>query len=216
MSNEEIIKPLITLDVAVLKQNSSVELEINTDNHEIILQPINVTHIKFQELFYPTGTNFILDPQTIKNSNNIQYTSLKPLYRLTNEGYPFDLYNSILSNTESDLNVTRNMFTKDSLVSLTKELSTIDDLSDIHAYCVDDALNWHDLLSLLKNALISYSFNSENLSSLVFNVEDGDSIIASLVVNCLFRSPNMVVKPTVVRMNYNVSFPKTYLEGLGV
>ena len=72
------------------------------------------------------------------------------------------------------------------------------------------------MLSLLKNALISYSFNSENLSSLVFNVEDGDSIIASLVVNCLFRSPNMVVKPTIVRMNYNVSFPKTYLEGLGV
>ena len=40
--------PFLSLDIAVLKQNSDVEIEINTDNHEVILEKVNLTHEKFQ------------------------------------------------------------------------------------------------------------------------------------------------------------------------
>ena len=208
--------PFVSLDIAVLKQNSDVEIEINTDNHEIILEKVNLTHEKFQELFYPSGDNFIIDPQVTKRSDNIQYTSLRPLYRRTDKGYPFDLYNTVLSNIEDDLNVTRNMFTGDSLVTLTKELTSLEDLSDVHSYCVDNAIGWKNLLSILQNEYNKYIYNPEGLSKLVFNVGNGDSVNADLTVNVVFRSPNMIIKPTVLRMIYNVSFPKDYIVNLSV
>ena len=108
------------------------------------------------------------------------------------------------------------MFTGDSLVTLTKELTSLEDLSDVHSYCVDNAIGWKNLLSILQNEYNKYVYNPDGLSKLVFNVGDGDSVNADLTVNIVFRSPNMIVKPTVLRMVYNVSFPKDYIVNLSV
>tara|TARA_Y100001970_G_scaffold287312_1_gene411680 strand:- start:664 stop:1299 length:636 start_codon:yes stop_codon:yes gene_type:complete len=208
--------PFLSLDIAVLKQNSEVEIEINTDNHEIYLQKINLTYEKFQELFYPTGDNFIIDPQITKKQDNIQYTSLQPKYRKTDKGYPFNLYNSVLSNIEDDLNVTRTMFTSESLVSLTKELTSLENLSDIQAFCVDNSISWTNLLSILHNEYIKYKIHPDGLSSLMSYNISNDILNTELTVNVIFRSPNMIIKPTILRMTYNVSFPKNYIENLQI
>ena len=168
----------------------------------------------FQRLFYPTGTNLILDPKVIRKSTNKKFTSLTSKYRKTLNGYPFELYESILVNIETDLCVTRDMFTKDSLVSLTKELGKIRYLSDIKSYCLDDALPWPDLLHFVHNEYIKQKEHPENLSRLEFNLSSGDSVKVQFIINMAFKSLNMTIKPTVVKMNYVVSFPKTYLDQL--
>ena len=108
------------------------------------------------------------------------------------------------------------MFTGDSLVALTKELTNLENLSDVNCYCLDNAIGWNNLLSILQNEYNKYIYNPEGLSKLVFNVGEGNLINADLTVNILFRSPNMLVKPTILKIIYNVSFPKDYIEKLSV
>ena len=202
----------LTLDIAVISHNSNIEINIDSDVHNIYLEEIPITLTDFQELFYPDKRNFIIDEIICKNENNLIYTSFNPDLRKTDKGVPLNLFSNIISFYENDLNTSRNAFTPDSLICLTKEINQIQNISDIQSNCIDNSIDWETLIDIISNhykqiintdksSIIknTYSFNKKNLYS-------------NFIINVVFRSPNTLIKPIIMKITYKVIFPDNFFN----
>jgi len=177
----------IVLDVAVIGKEI-LPIELMSNSHIILLDEIPISENTFKNIFYPYGETFGIDKNIINSNNLINYITFLPPWRTVNNE-PFSLNNTIISNIETDLNVSRSCFTICSLLDLTKELCNINSLCDINCCSVVCALTWGDIMNILKND---------------YFIKDNTTIKMYLVINVLFKSPNTCVLPTIVKFKYVV------------
>jgi hypothetical protein len=181
----------LMIDVAVLCQEYT-QVDYNCNNANIVnLDPIDITEETFRHIFYPYGENFGMD-KNVKNSKNIDHyiTFLAP-HRTLRNGKKFFLLDEIITNIETDLNISRNAFTTTSLIDLTNDLSKIKSLLDINCCSVLSSLTWQNVLEVIENyKLVNYS---------------DESIIPVCVVNIVFKTPTTDVKNTTIRFNYKIT-----------
>lgn len=202
----------LTLDIAVISHNSNVEINIDSDVHNIYLEEIPITLSNFQKLFYPDKKNFIIDEIICKNDDNIIYTSFNPDYRKTDKGLPLNLFSNIITFYENDLNTSRNAFTPDSLICLTKEINQIQNISDIECKCIDNSIDWETLIDIISNhykQIINTDISNIIKNDYSFNKK---KIYSNFIVNVVFRSPNTLIKPIIMKIIYKVIFPDNFFN----
>lgn len=202
----------LTLDIAVISHNSNVEINIDSDVHNIYLEEIPITLSDFQQLFYPDKKNFIIDEILCKNDDNIFYTSFNPDYRKTDKGLPLNLFSNIITFYENDLNTSRNAFTPDSLICLTKEINQIQNISDIECKCIDNSIDWETLIDIISNHY-KQIINTDN-SNIIKNAYSFNKkkLYSNFIVNVVFRSPNTLIKPIIMKIIYKVIFPDNFFN----
>ena len=202
----------LTLDIAVISHNSNVEINIDSDVHNIYLEEIPINLSDFQELFYPDKKNFIIDEILCKNNDNIFYTSFNPDYRKTDKGLPLNLFSNIITFYENDLNTSRNAFTPDSLICLTKEINQIQNISDIECKCIDNSIDWETLIDIISNHY-KQIINTDN-SNIIKNTYSFNKkkLYSNFIVNVVFRSPNTLIKPIIMKIIYKVIFPDNFFN----
>lgn len=202
----------LTLDIAVISHNSNVEINIDSDVHNIYLEEIPITLSDFQKLFYPDKKNFIIDEILCKNDDNIFYTSFNPDYRKTDKGLPLNLFSNIITFYENDLNTSRNAFTPDSLICLTKEINQIQNISDIECKCIDNSIDWETLIDIISNHY-KQIINTDN-SNIIKNTYSFNKkkLYSNFIVNVVFRSPNTLIKPIIMKIIYKVIFPDNFFN----
>lgn len=214
-SNNAIIQKLdditnrVVIDVAVLCQEYT---KIDTMCHDNIinLEEILITKEVFQSIFYPYHENFGLNKDFVRNNNDIlPYISFIPEFRSVHSK-KFYLLEEIIANIERDLNISRNCFTKESLVELTNEIISIKSLCDINCCSVLASLSWQNILEIIKNyQLINYcqcekgQESNENYCHICKNSKS--EIIPICVVNIIFKTPTPGVKNTIIRFNYRIT-----------
>lgn len=177
----------IHIDVAVIcEEFNNIDL-LMCEDHIINLDEIDVTMDMFQMMFFPYKENFGLNKDFfINNDKFLPLISFFPDYRSIN-GKKFYLLEQIISNIETDLCITRYCFTKDSLVELTNEITSIKTLLDIKCCSVLSSLTWSNVLDIIKN----YSFIHKE-------------IIPILILNIVFKTPTKGVKDTIIRFQYKI------------
>jgi hypothetical protein len=176
----------IHIDVAVICEEFNT-IDIMCEDHIINLDEIDVTMEMFQMMFFPYKENFGLNKDFfINNHKFLPLISFFPDYRSI-KGNKFYLLEQLISNIEADLCISRHCFTKDSLVELTNEITSIKTLLDIKCCSVLASLTWSNVLDIIKN----YSFIHEE-------------IIPILIVNIVFKTPTKGVKDTVIRFQYKI------------
>lgn len=191
----------IIIDVAVLCQEYT---NVNTMCHDnvINLDEIPITKELFQSIFYPYHENFGLNKEFILNNKEyiFPYISFLPEFRRVFKN-KFYLLEEIIANIESDLSISRNCFTKESLVELTNEIINIQSLCDINCCSVLSSLSWNNILEIIKNyKLIKYcTCEKPNCC------ECKSDIIPICVINIIFKTPTCGVKDTIIRFNYRIT-----------
>ena len=183
---------LPVLDIAVMDYEQQSPLTL-MNMHQVNLDTININWSKFTEIFYPLGFFSISD----KNKNNEKYISLMKNYRTVN-GTPFSLLNQLLSDASQDLQVSLNNFTKSSLIELTKEILGITSLDDFGNNTITSSLTKQDIINTLRH-------NINTSEQLVL-----PSTNAILCISLIFRSLNADIKPTSIKLSYNVSFTNSF------
>ncbi len=183
----------IIIDVAVLAQNTSAIKTHRDDSHVVNLDVINISEDLFKSIFYPHGNAFGMDKKFCTRDGVIPYISFLPNYRGIN-GRKFYLLEEILSNLESDLNVSRNCFTTDSLVELTNELISIKSLCDINCCSVLSSLTWDNINEILNNYKLLQESNNIN-----------DKIVPICVVSIIFKTPTEGVQDTVIKFHFKIN-----------
>lgn len=197
----------ITIDVAVLCQEYT-KIEKMCDDHIINLDEIEITKELFQCIFYPYYENFGINKNAVCNNCLYSpYISFLPEYRTVN-GKKFYLLEEIISNIESDLNISRNCFTVESLVELTNEIISINSFCDINCCSVLASLTWCNILEIIQN----YSAINDNCggcSSGSTSTSSSGSILQPVIPICvisiIFKTPTPGVKNTIVRFNYRIT-----------
>jgi hypothetical protein len=186
----------ITLDVAVMCQEySPVELTC-IDNHIINLDEILVTEDLFKHIFYPYGENFGLDSTLCRMPDIHKYVTFLPTFRSIS-GEPFSLLEQIILNIEADLNVTRNCFTTNTLIELSKELSGIKTLYDINCCNIMCSLTWSNIMSIIRNEYVS---SKHPLNQVL------------LIISIVFKTPNNAILPTIVKFRYRMNINTNWLN----
>jgi len=190
----------ITIDVAVLCQEYTT-IEKMCHDHIINLDEILITKDLFQCIFYPYYENFGINKNNVCNNCSYQeYISFLPEYRTVN-GKKFYLLEEIISNIESDLNISRNCFTVESLVELTNEIISINSLCDLNCCSVLSSLTWCNILEIIKN----YSIINDNCDCTASNINTAkQKVIPICVISVIFKTPTPGVKNTIVRFNYRI------------
>ena len=212
-ANLDDITNRVVIDVAVLCQEYTV-IETMCHDNIINLDEIPITKDCFQSIFYPYHENFGLNKDFVfYNKFVAPYISFLPEFRRVNNKN-FYLLEELISNIERDLNISRNCFTKDSLVELTNEIISIKSLCDVNCCSVLSSLTWTNVLEIIKNYQLinccqcAYFNTNErethenycttcNTSKLV--------IIPICVVNIIFKTPTPGVKNTIIRFNYRIT-----------
>jgi hypothetical protein len=162
-------------------------IELMCEDHILNLDEIEITMEMFQMMFYPYKENFGINKDFfINNKKFLQFISFFPDYR-TIAGKKFYLLEGLITNIETDLCISRQCFTKDSLVELTNEITSIKSLLDIKCCSVLSSLTWSNILDIIRN----YKFIHEE-------------VIPVLIVNVVFKTPTKGVKDTVVRFQYKI------------
>jgi hypothetical protein len=196
-NNSQIHPPIcnkINIDVAVLCQEYT-KIEKMCDDHIINLDEIEITKELFQYIFYPYCENFGINKNTIcNNPAYIPYISFMPEYRTVN-CKKFYLLEAIIANIESDLNVSRNCFTIESLVELTNEIVSINSFCDLNCCSVLSSLTWTNILEIVKN----YNIINCDCTSIT------EPVIPICVISVVFKTPTCGVKNTIVRFNYRIT-----------
>jgi len=183
---KEKIPNKIHIDVAVVCEEFN-NIELKCEDHIINLDEIDVTMDMFQVMFYPYKENFGLNKDFfINNCKFIPFISFFPDFRTVN-GKKFYLLEQIISNIETDLNISRHCFTKDSLVELTNEITSIKTLLDIKCCSVLSSLTWSNIIDIIRN----YTLIQEE-------------VIPILIVNIVFKTPTQGVKDTIIRFQYKI------------
>ena len=220
----------ITIDVAVLCQEYTT-IEKMCDDHIINLDEIEITKDLFQCIFYPYYENFGINKNTVcNNCLYAEYISFLPKYRTVN-GKKFYLLEEIISNIESDLNISRNCFTVESLVELSNEIISINSLCDLNCCSVLSSLTWCNILEIIKNYSIinencdcsssatvsssasSSASSSTSVSSSASSSESSSAssimpivpIVPICVISVIFKTPTPGVKNTIIRFNYRIT-----------
>jgi hypothetical protein len=197
----------ITIDVAVLCQEYTT-IEKMCHDHIINLDEIEITKDLFQCIFYPYYENFGINKNTVcNNCSYSEYISFLPEYRRVN-GKRFYLLEEIISNIESDLNVSRNCFTVESLVELTNEIISINSFCDLNCCSVLSSLTWCNILEIIKNYNIVNDHCGgdcgPNLESTSHPGVPVIPVIPICVISVIFKTPTPGVKNTIVRFNYRI------------
>ena len=178
-------RPII--DVAVLCKDYT-NVDISCDNNNIItLDEIEIEKSDFCKLFYATGEKFGIPKELAENARLIPFISFEAVHR-TVKGKPFFLLEAIMTNLEHDLNISRNCFTKDSLVQLTHEITLIKTLLDIKCCSVLSSLTWQNILDLIET-----------------HKTEKHDLIPILIINVVFKTPTECVKDTIIRFQYKIS-----------
>lgn len=185
----------ILLDVAFMSQEFTPIHLTCTDNHIVELDEIHVTTVLFKLLFFPHGENFELNSQLAALTNNnqtiINYISFLPPHRTIN-GESFTLLETIISNIEKDLCVTRNCFTTNTLIELSKEFSEIKTLNNISFSNTCNSLAWSNIVNTINNEKATRSV-------------DNPLINAILVISVVFKNSNSNLLPTIIKFNYRIN-----------
>jgi hypothetical protein len=199
----------VVIDVAVLCQEYTT---IDTMCHDNIinLDEILITKEIFQSIFYPYHDNFGLNKDFVSNNPKIsEHISFIPEFRSVNSK-KFYLLEEIISNIERDLNISRNCFTKESLVELTNEIISIKSLCDINCCSVLSSLSWKNILEIIKNyklinncQCVKGPESDENYCEICKTSKS--EIIPICVVNIIFKTPTPGVKNTIIRFNYRIT-----------
>lgn len=190
----------INIDVAVLCQEYTA-IEKMCNDHVINLDEIEITKDVFQAIFYPYCVNFGLDKNNLVNNKQLMpYISFLPEYRTLN-GKSFYLLEQLISNIESDLNVSRNYFTRESLVELSNEIISLYSLCDLNYCSVLASLTWTNILEIIKN------YTLVNISDCNCGTNDNSTnpIIPICVISIIFKTPTPGVKNTIIRFNYRLT-----------
>lgn len=180
----------ILIDVAVLCQEYEV-LEKTCDDHVINLDDIRITKREFQELFYPHGEQFGLNRQLASNPEMNKYISLLPNYRSV-EQMPFYLLEFVLKNIEKDLCLSRDCFSRESLIEVSKQLSSINSLLDMNCCSLLTSLTWSNIKEMVQqyqNVLVD---------------ENVQEFIPVLVISIIFKTPTEGVLNTIVKFHYRI------------
>lgn len=179
----------IYIDVAVIHEDYN-KIEVNCDYHTIDLDEISVPIELFQMMFYPYKDQFGINRDFfIQNANILSLISFSSECRSFNSK-KFFLLEELLGNIENDLCISRNCFTKESLVALTNEITLIKTLLDIKCCSVLSALTWTNILDIINNYKC---------------IKDTSTIIPVLNVNIVFSTPTTGVKDTLVRFMYKIT-----------
>lgn len=189
----------LPIDIAFISQKITPIDLAETDNHITELDDILIDSELFKQIFYPHGENFGIDTTILSNPNVLNYISFMSPHRTLNGGSkPFSLLELIISNIETDLNVNRNCFKTATLIELSKELSNIKTLCDIHSRCIECSLPWSNVLSIIKD-----------------NYINRDKIIplkqALLIITVVFKSPNPHILPTIIKFKYRMNIHNEWL-----
>jgi len=183
----------IYIDVAVLCKEYN-ELEQRCDDHIVNLDDIRITRCLFQELFYPHGEQFGLNRAKVSLSSNASYISLLPFHRSV-KSKPFYLLEWILGNIESDLNISRDCFSRESLIDVTKELSNISSLIDMNCCSLVTSLSWSNICEMVE----IYKLDG------IKNIEcDIDELTPVFTISIVFKTPTLGVRNTVIKFNYRI------------
>ena len=176
------------VDVAVLCQQFS-SIDISCDNNNItVLDEIEIPKDDFLTIFYPHGENFGINKNIAQNEKYNHFISFEPSHR-TIKGKNFFLLEQILTNIESDLNISRNCFTTSSLVELSNEFASIKSLCDMNCCSVVAALPWSNIESILQN----------------YQIHQNKSIIIPIfVITIGFKTPTPNVKDNIIKFYYKI------------
>ena len=163
------------LDIAYLKKDLEKTIKLDTNYHTLQLDPICIDEHTFKQIFYQSD-NF-----GIHNTDEelCQYITFCTPWR-TVYGRGFSLLDTIISNLEEDLNVTRNCFTTESLLELSKEISNITTLCDIPLFNAV-TLSWPQILQRIREKYINTSYANkfdkvELIITIVFKVRMEDTL----------------------------------------
>jgi len=186
------LSTLLNIDVAVLNQDYAELVVKSKSEHVADLDAITITESLFREIFYPHGETFGIN-NTIRLSHHIiPYISFLPQIRTMN-GESFFLADEIYDNIEKDLNVSRDCFTADSLVSLHKEILSIKTLCDVNNRSAINSLTWDNIISI---ARASIKQSNDMINQYVNTL---------LIVNVVFKTPTPSVNPTTIRFRYRTT-----------
>jgi hypothetical protein len=176
----------VFIDIAVVSEEYT-KIELMCNDHIVNLDEIDVSMEIFQIMFYPYKENFGINKDFfLNNVNLIQFISFSPKFRTVN-GKRFDLLEELIGNIETDLSVSRNCFTKDSLVELTNEITNIKSLLDIKCCSVMSSLTWENILDIINNYKLTKC-----------------EVIPVLIINIVFKSDTAHVKDTIIRFQYKI------------
>ena len=158
------------------------------DEHIVNLDDIPIYLDLFQKIFYPYCDTFGLNKDFILHHPELlPLISFLPEYRSVHHK-KFYLLEELIANIETDLNISRNCFTKDSLVELTNEIIGLKSMMNLNCCSVLSSLTWSNILELIENYKASSCDNQE--------------VVPILVVNITFNTPTPGVKNTLVRFHY--------------
>lgn len=191
-------KKKVIIDVAVLCQEYTNVETICNDNI-VNLDEIPITKEVFQAIFYPYKDNFGMNKDFMHNNPElIPLISFLPEHRHLNNNKKFYLVEELIANIERNLNISRNCFTKESLVELTNEIIGIKSLLNINCCSVLASLSWQNVLEVIENYKLINCDHDKSLK------EEDNVIIPICVVNIVFKTPTPDVKNTVIRFNYKI------------
>jgi hypothetical protein len=189
----------LPIDIAFISQQITPIDLAETDNHITELDDILIDSELFKQIFYPHGENFGIDTTILSNPNVLNYTSFMSPHRTLNGGSKnFSLLELIISNIETDLNANRNCFKTGTLIELSKELSNIKTLCDIHSRCVECSLPWSNVLSIIKDNYINRDKSLPLKQAL-------------LIISVVFKSPNPHILPTIIKFKYRMNIQNEWL-----
>ena len=179
----------LQIDVAVLCQEIS-KVETMCDKYNIIeLDEIKITMDQFKTLFFPFGENFGINKKNAIKPENIQFLSFLQKDRTLDNGKPFYLLDIIFASLERDLNVSRNCFTQETRVALSKEISKIHSLCDLECCSVIESLTMSNIEDMISN----YSqLNSNKKVTPIF------------VISVIFRTPTEGAKDVLIKFPYKI------------
>ena len=123
---------------------------------------------------------------------------MSPHRTLNGGSKPFSLLELIISNIETDLNVNRNCFKTATLIELSKEISNITTLCDIHSRCVECSLPWSNVISIIKDNYINRDKSIPLKQAL-------------LIISIVFKSPNPHILPTIIKFKYRMNIHNEWL-----
>ena len=183
---DKVVMNKVFIDVAVVSEEYT-KIEVMCDDHIANLDEIDVSMEIFQTMFYPYKENFGINRDFfLNNISLIPFISFSPKFRSIN-GRKFDLLEELIGNIENDLSVSRNCFTKDSLVELTNEITNIKSLLDIKCCSVLSSLTWANILDIIENYKLTKC-----------------EVIPILIINIVFKSDTTNVKDTIIRFQYKI------------
>jgi len=154
-------------------------------DHVIEFDPIPIEEEIFKSIFYNLPS-FSIAPLTASNPDLFPYISLMPQHR-TVSGAPFFLLETIYTNLEEDLHLSRLSFSAGSKIALNKNITKMTSLCSLRISNVISSLSWSELLDTIVS---QYDVTGVSVAPIV------------LTVSIVLSSPTPNVYPTILHINY--------------